>query len=129
MPRTEKTCKTVADFTIGAGETVSFMLSYELSHRPVPVRVDPQERLRATEEMWTTWVAKNDIKCPWDEAVVRSLITLKALTYAPTGGMVAAPTTSLPECIGGGAQLGLPLLLAARRDLDAAGADECRLLR
>ncbi len=93
--------KTVADFTIGAGETESFVLSYELSHRPLPERVDPQERLRATEDMWTTWVAKNNIKSPWDDAVVRSLITLKALTYAPTGGMVAAPTTSLPECIGG----------------------------
>jgi GH15 family glucan-1,4-alpha-glucosidase len=93
--------KTVADFTIGAGETESFVLSYELSHRPLPERVDPQERLRATEDMWTAWVAKNNIKSPWDDAVVRSLITLKALTYAPTGGMVAAPTTSLPECIGG----------------------------
>src|SRR5512146_1771166 len=93
--------KTVADFTIGAGETASFALSYELSHRPTPVRIEPEERLRATEDMWTTWVGKNNIKGPWGEAVVRSLITLKALTYAPTGGMAAAPTTSLPECIGG----------------------------
>ncbi|HTT49121.1 MAG TPA: glycoside hydrolase family 15 protein [Pseudolabrys sp.] len=101
VPSHGEDLKTVADFTIGAGETASFMLSYELSHRPVPVQVDPQERLRATEAMWTTWVGNNNITCPWDEAVVRSLITLKALTYAPTGGMAAAPTTSLPECIGG----------------------------
>src|SRR5215831_8580335 len=93
--------KTVADFTIGAGETASFIMSYELSHRPVPAAVDPQESLRATEKMWTTWVAKNNIKCPWGGAVERSLITLKALTFAPTGGIVAAPTTSLPECLGG----------------------------
>jgi GH15 family glucan-1,4-alpha-glucosidase len=101
VPAHGEDLKTVADFTVGAGETASFVMSYELSHRPVPVRVDPQECLRATEKMWTTWVAKNNIKCPWDEAVVRSLITLKALTFAPTGGMVAAPTTSLPECVGG----------------------------
>ena len=101
VPTHGEDLKTVTDFTVGAGETVSFMLSYELSHRPVPERVDPQERLRATEKMWTEWVAKNKIKCPWDGAVVRSLITLKALTYAPTGGMAAAPTTSLPEYIGG----------------------------
>ena len=63
------------------------------------------------------------------EPVLRSLITLKALTYRPTGGIVAAPTTSLPEQLGGVAQLGLPLLLAARRDLHADRADERRLPR
>ncbi len=60
-----------------------------------------QEALRKTERFWTDWVGKSQIDCPWNEAVERSLITLKALTFAPTGGMVAAPTTSLPECIGG----------------------------
>jgi GH15 family glucan-1,4-alpha-glucosidase len=93
--------KTVGDFTVAANEKVSFSLSYALSHKDVPEPVDVEENLRVTERFWTEWAAKNKISCPWDEAVVRSLITLKALTFAPTGGMVAAPTTSLPECIGG----------------------------
>ena len=93
--------KTVGEFTVAAGETVPFVLSYAPSDEPLPKPVDVDERLRATEVFWTGWAAKNKIACPWDEAVVRSLITLKALTYAPTGGMVAAPTTSLPEFLGG----------------------------
>lgn len=93
--------KTVGDFTVAAGEKVSFSLSYALSHDHIPEPVDVEAHLRTTETYWTGWAAKNKIVCPWDEAVVRSLITLKALTFAPTGGMVAAPTSSLPECIGG----------------------------
>jgi GH15 family glucan-1,4-alpha-glucosidase len=93
--------RTIGEFTIAAGETVPFVLSYSLSHRPLPEPVDAQACLRATEEFWTGWTGKNKIDCPWDEAVTRSLITLKALTYGPTGGMTAAPTTSLPESIGG----------------------------
>ena len=93
--------RTVGDFSIKAGEKKSFGLSYSLSHLDLPEAVDVEERLAATERYWTGWAAKNKIAGPWDEAVVRSLITLKALTFAPTGGMVAAPTTSLPECIGG----------------------------
>ena len=93
--------KTVGDFTLAAGEKASFSLSYALSHLDVPGPCDVEALLNATEKFWTGWTSKNQISCPWDEAVVRSLITLKALTYAPTGGMVAAPTTSLPEFIGG----------------------------
>jgi GH15 family glucan-1,4-alpha-glucosidase len=93
--------KTVGDFSISAGDRVSFSLSYALSHGDLPEPVDVEQQLTATETYWRAWTAKNKISCPWDEAVVRSLITLKALTYAPSGGMVAAPTTSLPECIGG----------------------------
>jgi GH15 family glucan-1,4-alpha-glucosidase len=93
--------KTVGDFTVAAGETVSFSLSYSLSHHDLPEPIDVAAKLRATEAYWVDWAGKNKIECPWDEAVVRSLITLKALTYAPTGGMVAAATTSLPEEIGG----------------------------
>jgi GH15 family glucan-1,4-alpha-glucosidase len=93
--------KTVGDFTIAAGQTMAFSLSYASSHRGLPEPIDVAERLRFTEEYWLDWASKNEIKCPWDEAVVRSLITLKALTYLPTGGMVAAATTSLPEKMGG----------------------------
>ncbi len=93
--------KTVGDFKVAAGETVPFVLSFARSHLPVPEPVSVEEQLRATEEFWTEWAARNKIKGPWNEAVTRSLITLKALTYAPTGGMAAAATTSLPECIGG----------------------------
>ena len=93
--------KTVGDFSVSAGEKVSFSLSYALSHREAPEAVDAEAQLSATEKFWTGWAGKNKISCPWDEAVVRSLITLKGLIFAPTGGMVAAPTTSLPECIGG----------------------------
>jgi GH15 family glucan-1,4-alpha-glucosidase len=93
--------KTVGDFEVAAGEAVPFVLSFARSHLPLPEPVDVEERLRATEEFWTEWAARNQIKGPWNEAVTRSLITLKALTYAPTGGMAAAATTSLPECIGG----------------------------
>ena len=93
--------RTVGDFSIKAGEKKSFGLSYSLSHLDLPEAVDVEERLAATERYWTGWAARNKIECPWDAAVVRSLITLKALTFAPTGGMVAAPTASLPECIGG----------------------------
>jgi GH15 family glucan-1,4-alpha-glucosidase len=93
--------KTVGEFTVKAGDQMPFVLSYAASHRPLPEESDPEECLRATEEFWCDWSHRNKIEGPWGEAVTRSLITLKALTYAPTGGMVAAPTTSLPECLGG----------------------------
>ncbi len=93
--------KTVGDFTISAGETASFVLTYLPLHDTQSKPIDADHALASTEKFWTHWAAKSKIKCPWDEAVTRSLITLKALTYAPTGGMVAAPTTSLPEQIGG----------------------------
>jgi GH15 family glucan-1,4-alpha-glucosidase len=93
--------KTVGDFTVAAGQVIPFVLSYSLSHRPLPEPADADTCLRETEAFWTGWAGKNQIDCPWGEAVSRSLITLKALTYAPTGGMTAAPTTSLPEWIGG----------------------------
>lgn len=92
---------TVADFEVGEGETVPFVLTYGPSHLPVPEPIDPASALRDTEEFWTEWCSR----CSYDggnrDLVMRSLITLKALTYEPTGGIVAAPTTSLPEKLGG----------------------------
>ncbi|MGH6683762.1 MAG: glycoside hydrolase family 15 protein, partial [Pseudolabrys sp.] len=93
--------KTVGEFTVGAGETVSFMLTYAPSHVDPPGPIDPEQALHVTERFWEKWAGKCQIEGPWRDEVVRSLITLKALTYLPTGGMVAAPTTSLPEQIGG----------------------------
>ena len=93
--------KTVGEFTVSAGETVPFTLIYTPSHLPPPEPVDPREALAMTEKFWRDWTAKCNHDGPFEEMVTRSLITLKALTYAPTGGIVAAPTTSLPEWIGG----------------------------
>ena len=92
---------TVADFDVASGDTCSFVLSYGPSHRPPPRAVDPQAALADTEHFWSQWTAALRIQTPWPDAVLRSLITLKALTYAPTGGIIAAPSTSLPECLGG----------------------------
>jgi GH15 family glucan-1,4-alpha-glucosidase len=93
--------KTVGEFTVAPGEEVPFTLSFAPSHQDLPEPVDVWERLAATEKFWTDWAGRNKIEGPWGEAVTRSLIVLKSLTYAPTGGMAAAPTTSLPEFIGG----------------------------
>jgi GH15 family glucan-1,4-alpha-glucosidase len=93
--------KTVGEFTVAAGETVPFTLIYTPSHLTPPERDDPRETLAVTEKFWRDWTAKCNHDGPFEEMVTRSLITLKALTYAPTGGIVAAPTTSLPEWIGG----------------------------
>ena len=90
-----------AEFVVKADETVSFVLSYEASHRHAPEPIDPQKALKATLSAWETW-GKQGVRCgEYSEAVMRSLVTLKTLTYQPTGGIVAAPTTSLPETLGG----------------------------
>jgi GH15 family glucan-1,4-alpha-glucosidase len=93
--------KTVAEFAVAAGESVPFVLTHGPSNLPLPECVEPEPALKATEEFWTEWASHNQSPGEWDEAVMRSLIVLKALTYAPTGGLVAAPTTSLPEDLGG----------------------------
>jgi GH15 family glucan-1,4-alpha-glucosidase len=93
--------KTVAEFTVSAGEDVPFILSYGPSHLEMPGPIDAKSALRQTEEYWSKWTAQCTYSGPWREAVTRSLITLKALTYRPTGGIVAAATTSLPEKAGG----------------------------
>jgi GH15 family glucan-1,4-alpha-glucosidase len=92
---------TYADFSVAAGERVAFTISWQPSHKQPPPLPDPVGSLDATEEFWRDWVAQCTYHGPYRDAVVRSLITLKALTYGPTGGIVAAPTTSLPEDIGG----------------------------
>ncbi len=93
--------KTVADFEVAQGQQVPFILSWFPSHRPPPPERDAMASLEQTESWWRGWSRRCKADGDWCEAVRRSLITLKALTYAPTGGIVAAPTTSLPEKIGG----------------------------
>ncbi|MFI0422655.1 glycoside hydrolase family 15 protein [Spongiactinospora sp. 9N601] len=90
-----------ATFEVTAGQRVAFVFTWHPSHEPMPVELDAEVQLAETEQMWAEWVSRCTYQGPWREAVVRSLITLKALTYSPTGGIVAAPTTSLPENIGG----------------------------
>jgi len=96
-----KDLTTVADFEVAAGQTIPFVLMHGPSHLPPPDRIDAVSSLKATEAFWTDWASQTDSDGEWAGAVRRSLITLKALTYAPTGGIVAAPTTSLPEHLGG----------------------------
>jgi GH15 family glucan-1,4-alpha-glucosidase len=98
---TGKDMTTVGQFTISRGETIPLILTYSRSYRPVPQSLDPTAALHATESFWQDYSAKCRSAGDWTEAVRRSVITLKALTYLPTGGIVAAPTTSLPEQLGG----------------------------
>lgn len=89
-----------AEFSLKAGEQRSFVLTYVPALEPAPRRVNAAVAFRQTEKFWHGWTARNHYSGEWKEAVERSLITLKALSYRPTGGIVAAPTTSLPEHIG-----------------------------
>ncbi|MFD9907405.1 glycoside hydrolase family 15 protein [Streptomyces sp. NPDC059063] len=131
---------THAEFTVGAGERVTFVLTWHPSHEPRPPLIDTDQALADSVHDWQAWAARCRYDGPHRDAVVRSLITLKALTYAPTGGIVAAPTTSLPEELGGvrnwdyrycwlrDATLTLGALLAAGY-LEEAGAWRDWLLR
>ncbi|MGW7379927.1 glycoside hydrolase family 15 protein [Streptomyces sp. NPDC054794] len=92
---------THSEFTVEEGERVAFVLTWHPSHHPRPPLVDPYDALRASVRDWRRWAARCRYDGPYRDAVVRSLITLKALTYEPTGGIVAAATTSLPEEMGG----------------------------
>jgi len=93
--------KIIADFGVSAGDTIPFVLTSYESHEPAPAAVDAVKAIEATEQWWRDWSARCTYHGPWRDTVVRSLMTLKALTYAPTGGMVAAPTTSLSEGLRG----------------------------
>ncbi len=93
---------TVASFRVAAGQSVPFVLQHTPSHLPVPDAIDPHAVLEATDIYWRVWSGRCSYQGPHQEAVKRSLLTLKALTFASTGGIVAAATTSLPEQLGGG---------------------------
>lgn len=92
---------TVSEFTVGAGDRVPFVLTWSPSHRPRPRTVNAEEALARTQAYWENWSSLSWAEGPYRDAIQRSLITLKALTFAPTGGIIAAATTSLPEQPGG----------------------------
>jgi GH15 family glucan-1,4-alpha-glucosidase len=101
VPTVGEDLTTHAEFTVAAGEHVSFVLMWHPSNETAPSPLKPLDALEDTTNWWREWVSAGSYQGRWRDEVVRSLITLKALTYAPTGGLVAAPTTSLPEKIGG----------------------------
>jgi len=101
VPTHGEQMKTVAHFTLRRGERASFVLNYRASNEAAPPALDAQAALHATERGWAGWSARSRYEGRWPDAVMRSLITLKALIYEPTGGIVAAPTMSLPEQLGG----------------------------
>jgi GH15 family glucan-1,4-alpha-glucosidase len=101
VPMHGENLRTVAEFTVEAGERKPFVLTWYQSHREIPVAIDADEALEDTCSFWRDWLGPCAYQGRWEEAVMRSLIVLKALTYEPTGGIVAAATTSLPERIGG----------------------------
>jgi carbohydrate kinase (thermoresistant glucokinase family) len=101
VPLQGKNFATVAEFDVAEGECVPFVLTHGLSHLPTPSAIDWRAALQETESFWRGWSGRCSHTGPWREAVQRSLLTLKGLTYAETGGIVAAPTTSLPEQLGG----------------------------
>ena len=92
---------TVGEFSVGEGDRVAFTLSYGASHLPAPEAFDVEAALDRTERFWTDWSSRCAYDGPYRDVVVRSMVTLKGLTYAATGGIVAAATTSLPEQLGG----------------------------
>jgi len=96
-----KDLTTVGDFVVNEGDFVPFVMTFMPSHLPPRTPVNPRKALKDTERFWQEWSKRNRYRGEWQAAVDRSLITLKALTYKPTGGIVAAPTTSLPEQIRG----------------------------
>jgi GH15 family glucan-1,4-alpha-glucosidase len=96
-----KDLTTVAEFAVGAGESAPFVLTWHVSYERAPRAIDPHRTVAETEAWWREWSSRCSYEGEWRDAVERSLIVLKALTYAPTGGIVAAATTSLPEQLGG----------------------------
>ncbi|WP_199430522.1 glycoside hydrolase family 15 protein [Qaidamihabitans albus] len=101
LPLTTAPGHAVAEFSVAEGQTVDFRLAWSAPRQPPPRMLDVGERIERTTRWWRDWASRCDYRGEYRDAVVRSLITLKALTYAPSGGIVAAPTTSLPEHLGG----------------------------
>ena len=101
IPLRGENFKTVADFSLDEGQSVAFDLTWYPSNDSEPQSIDVSKELQATEKSWREWSDRCSYRGEWRDAVRRSLITLKALTFSPTGGIVAAPTTSLPEFLGG----------------------------
>jgi GH15 family glucan-1,4-alpha-glucosidase len=99
-PLTGEDLKTVSLFTVNEGQSIDFVMSYGRSHKPPPRTIDVTAAIEKTQSFWEKWATANLCQGPYQDAVERSLITLKALTYQPTGGIVAAVTTSLPEQLG-----------------------------
>ena len=92
---------TVGDFVVNKGDEVSFVMTWGPSHLEPPRSADPKRSLKVAEDFWNNWAQKCSYRGEWREPVMRSLLTLKSLTYRPTGGIVAAPTMALPEYFGG----------------------------
>lgn len=92
---------TRSDLVVERGDRIPFLLTWHASYEAMPASPDPEQALTDTEQWWRAWSRRCETGGRYQDAVVRSLLTLKALTYAPTGGVVAAPTTSLPERLGG----------------------------
>jgi GH15 family glucan-1,4-alpha-glucosidase len=101
VPLRGENLRTCSEFTIREGESIPFVLTYGASYQPLPHPIDPETSLRYTLDFWKRWAGHSHLHGEYAPELERSLITLKALTYRHTGGIVAAPTTSLPECIGG----------------------------
>jgi GH15 family glucan-1,4-alpha-glucosidase len=101
VPLRGEDLRTVGEFRVRAGQTIRFVLSYCSSYQSLPPRIDAVAALAATARFWRRWVGQSSAEGEYGEAVRRSLITLKALTYRPSGGILAAATTSLPEWLGG----------------------------
>ena len=93
--------RTFASFSVSEGDRVPFVLTWFPSNERAPDGIDSEAALTETLHYWDEWSSRCTYDGPWHDALRRSLVTLKALTFAPTGGIVAAPTTSLPEALGG----------------------------
>jgi GH15 family glucan-1,4-alpha-glucosidase len=101
VPTHGENLKTIAEFTVRRGERVTFSLAYGNSHKPNPRKIDAARALKEAEQRWCIWASRLRYKGKYRDAVERSLVTLRAMIFRPTGGVVAAVTTSLPESIGG----------------------------